>query len=115
MRSHAQLITGARARMRSLYLNTYFIGLLLVSAATLAWSSAGLFTRLIPLDSWTMLLWRGVFGGIALVLVCAIKNGSFTVADYFNLGIAGWFFVFVSAIGMVFFITSLTLTTKLKQ
>jgi len=30
----------------------YGVGLALVSAATLAWSSAGYFTRLIPADAW---------------------------------------------------------------
>lgn len=37
-------------------MNSYVVGILLVTAATVAWSSAGLFTRLIQLDSWTTLL-----------------------------------------------------------
>jgi hypothetical protein len=42
----------------------YGIGLILVTASAIAWSTAGLFTRLIPLDSWIMLAWRGIFGAL---------------------------------------------------
>jgi drug/metabolite transporter (DMT)-like permease len=34
----------------------------LVVFATIAWSSGGLFTRLLPFDLWTIVAWRGVFG-----------------------------------------------------
>ena len=39
----------------------YRLGLILVTASAVAWSLAGLFTRAIPLDSWTILAWRGIF------------------------------------------------------
>lgn len=45
------------------------IGLLLVAAAALAWSSAGVFTRLITADLMTMLFWRGLFSGSAVFLL----------------------------------------------
>ena len=35
------------------------LGVALVTAAAVAWSLAGFFTRLIPLDAWTILFWRG--------------------------------------------------------
>ena len=38
-------------------------GILLITLSTVAFSSAGLFTRLIHLDAWTMLFWRGLFAG----------------------------------------------------
>ncbi len=40
-----------------------------MTVSALAWSTAGLFTRLIPLDSWTMLVWRGIFGAIGIAVV----------------------------------------------
>ena len=43
-------------------------GLTLVTAAAVAWSLAGFFTRLIPLDAWTILFWRGLFGGFFIGL-----------------------------------------------
>jgi drug/metabolite transporter (DMT)-like permease len=36
-------------------------GIALVSLATIAWASGGLFTRLLPFDLWTIVFWRGVF------------------------------------------------------
>ncbi len=36
----------------------YRLGLILVTASAIAWSTAGLFTRLIQLDSGMMLAWR---------------------------------------------------------
>ncbi len=47
-------------------------GTALVAGSAVAYSLAGYFTRLIPLDVMTLLFWRGVFGGLmitALVLV----------------------------------------------
>ena len=45
------------------------LGLWLVAAAALAWSSAGIFTRLIQADLMTMLFWRGIFSGSAVFLL----------------------------------------------
>ena len=42
------------------------LGLLLVTVSAIAWSLAGFFTRLIHLDSWTMIAWRGLFGGAGM-------------------------------------------------
>ncbi|MGH7044049.1 MAG: DMT family transporter [Acetobacteraceae bacterium] len=38
-------------------------GTLLVAASAVAYSTAGFYTRLIPLDAWTLLFWRGLFAG----------------------------------------------------
>ena len=45
--------------------------LLLIASAT-AYSTAGFFTRLIQVDAWTLLFWRGLFGGgfLAIIVVC---------------------------------------------
>ena len=92
-------------------MNSYFTGMLLVTAATLAWSSAGLFTRMIPLDSWTLLLWRGVFGAVALALISFSLERKKSVIEFLSLGRSGWIFAIVSAVGMVLFITALTHTS----
>jgi len=42
------------------------LGTALLTASAVAYSSAGFFTRLIPLDAWTLLFWRGLFGGTFL-------------------------------------------------
>ena len=92
-------------------MNSYIVGILLVTAATVAWSSAGLFTRLIQLDNWTTLLWRGVFGAIAIALISCRLERKKTIIEFFSLGPAGWLFAMVSAVGMVMFISALKHTT----
>lgn len=90
---------------------SYRLGLLLIMGATIAWSLAGLFTRLVTLDPWTMLAWRGVFGGLGMgVMTLAIRRGG-TIDDLRNLGWPGWGFALLSALGMVFYLTSLRTTT----
>lgn len=52
------------------------IGLLLVAAAALSWSSAGIFVRLIGADLFTMLFYRGLFsGGAVFLLFVWIERG----------------------------------------
>ncbi len=97
--------------MPGLQLTPYLLGLILVIAATVSWSTAGLFTRIIALDSWTLLLWRGLFGGVAIAVVVRMSSGGGLFYQCKSLGVAGWLFAFVSAIGMVFFISALTTTT----
>lgn len=95
----------------TLHIPAYFSGLLLVVSATVAWSTAGLFSRAIVLDNWTLLLWRGIFGGLAIALVITVTHRRNTLRQFLSLGIAGWIFVVVSAVGMVMFITALNYTT----
>jgi drug/metabolite transporter (DMT)-like permease len=87
------------------------LGLVLVALSALAWSLAGLFTRVIPLDSWTILAWRGIFAALGLALVVAIMERGRTLRVFLDMGAAGWSFVAVSGLGTVFFITSLKETT----
>jgi drug/metabolite transporter (DMT)-like permease len=89
----------------------YRLGLVLVTASAIAWSMAGFFTRLIPLDSWTMLAWRGIFGAIGIGAVILLLEGRRAWRGFGELGWPGWIFALVSALGMVLFITSLRHTT----
>jgi len=86
----------------------YRLGLALVTLSAIAWSTAGYFTRLIPLDAWTLLAWRGLFGalGIAIAVVVLEPRGS-----RLAMGGPGWLFAIVSAVAMTLFITSLKETT----
>ena len=87
------------------------IGFAWVTASALAWSTAGLFTRLIPADSWTMLAWRGILGALGLALVLAVMPRAGSWRALRNLGPLGWFFVLQSSAGMIFFLTALRATT----
>jgi drug/metabolite transporter (DMT)-like permease len=89
----------------------YRLGLLLVTASAVAWSTAGFFTRLIHLDSWTMLVWRGLFGGSGILLFIILRERGGTLQSFLRMGWAGWSFTLISVIGMLCFITSLGFTT----
>lgn len=91
---------------------SYRLGLVLITVSAVAWSTAGLFTRLLPtLDAWTILAWRGLFGTLAmLIVILAVERGR-AWASFRNMGSSGWVFTLVSGVGMVFFITSLRHTT----
>ena len=54
------------------------LGLLLVAGSAVSYSTAGFFTRLITLDAWTMLFWRGMFAGafIAGIVVVQERRGA---------------------------------------
>lgn len=87
------------------------IGLGLVFASALAWSTAGLFTRMIPLDTATILVWRGLFGALGLLALGLTLDGKKGLTDYARLGLGGWGYAVISALGMLCFIGSLRLTT----
>lgn len=90
---------------------SYHLGLVLITCSAIAWSTAGLFTRLIPLDVWTMLIWRGLFGALGLLILIIASNGRAGLSGFARLGWPGWAFAGISAIGMLCFITALRLTT----
>jgi drug/metabolite transporter (DMT)-like permease len=89
----------------------YHLGLVLVTASALAWSSAGYFTRLVPLDNWTLLFWRGVFAALGMLVFILVLQGKAGLRSFAALGVPGWLYAIVSGLGMIFFITALTLTT----
>lgn len=88
-----------------------YLGWILVSLSAVAWSTAGFFTRLIHEDMWTMLFWRGVFGGLAFLAMTAVHHRGKVLEAYGNLGSAGLLLAVISGVGMVTFIGSLMLTT----
>jgi hypothetical protein len=49
-------------------------GILLIALSAIAYSSAGFFTRVIHLDAWTMLFWRGLFAGLMIPCVIVVKD-----------------------------------------
>lgn len=89
----------------------YRLGLVLVTASAVAWSTAGFFTRLIPLDTWTLLFWRGIFGAMGIGVFMAVQPAKTGWAGFFRLDWAGWVFVALSTVGMLCFIASLKLTS----
>jgi len=89
----------------------YRLGVLLVTVSAVAWSTAGFFTRLIPLDAWTILFWRGIFGGLFIAGYIVWQHRRETVRVYLSMGWPGWLFTLCSTVGMTAFIPALKLTT----
>jgi len=87
------------------------LGFALVSASALAWSLGGFFTRIIHVDAWTMLAWRGLFGALGLVVFMAVQRDKHLWRNLRDMGWLGWFFVVQSAAGMICFLTALTHTS----
>lgn len=79
--------------------------------ATLAWSTSGLFARAIPLDTPTVILWRGLAGAAGLLVVLWWLQGREGFRDFGRLGVAGWAYALCSGLGMLFFVGSLKATS----
>src|SRR5450631_497453 len=86
-------------------------GIALVVAAAVAWSTAPFFTRLLPFDSWTILFWRGLFGGGLIAVVLVVTQGRAGLRDLTRMGSSGWLVASLSTLGMVCFIPALQLTS----
>jgi drug/metabolite transporter (DMT)-like permease len=86
------------------------VGVLLLILSAICWSTAGLFTRLIALDPWTILFWRGLFGAV-LTGACALwvsRNDPGMVA---RLRWRHWPILLWMTLGTLAFIPALALTS----
>ncbi len=86
-------------------------GTLLVFGSAVAYSSAGFFTRLIVLDPWTMLFWRGVFAGGFIAMVVVIQNGWAAWAALRRAGLPGLAAAGCSAVATILFINAFRRTS----
>jgi drug/metabolite transporter (DMT)-like permease len=86
-------------------------GAALVIAAATAWSTAAFFTRLLHFDSWTILFWRGLFGGGSITAFLVLTEGWAGIRSLIGMKGNGWLVACLSALGMVTFIPALQLTS----
>lgn len=87
------------------------LGIALVATAAVAWSTAPLFVRLLPFDSFTILFWRGVFAGSGIMAFLLLTQGRSALADLATLNRGGLLFAVLSAAGMLLYIPSLQMTS----
>ena len=85
----------------------YQLGLLYVTISAIAWSLAGYFTRLIPLDSFTLLAWRGIFGAACLLIVIVLFRRRNWWREFTGIGRPELAYIALTVAGMIMFITSL--------
>src|SRR4029078_7876605 len=86
------------------------LGITLVVAAAIAWSTAPFFTRLLPYDSWTILFWRGLFGAGMIVILMLLLQGLAGLRDLTRMDKNGWLVASFSTLAMIAFIPALQLT-----
>jgi drug/metabolite transporter (DMT)-like permease len=87
------------------------MGIALVVAAAVAWSTAPLFVCLLALDSWTIVFWRGLFGAGFTAAILVLTQGRTGLRDLIGMGRSGWLVASLSTLGMVSFIPALQLTS----
>lgn len=86
-------------------------GVLLVTASAVAFSTAGLFTGLVRADAWTILVWRGLFGGLFIGGFVLQQHGRATLAAIRAMGRPGLLAGACSTAGTFCFIHALRLTS----
>lgn len=87
----------------------YTVGVLLLVAAAVTYSTAGIFTKGVVAGAWAVIFWRGLFAA-AFTTVWTISRGSFRY-NFFSMGYSGWSVGFVGALGTAAFIPAFKLTS----
>jgi drug/metabolite transporter (DMT)-like permease len=86
-------------------------GPLLIAASAIAFSTAGLFTGFIHLDVWTILFWRGLFGGSFIGLYIVWRHRAATFAVFRSIGWPGLLAGACSTVATICFVHALRRTT----
>ncbi len=91
-------------------MNRIWLGTLLLVASATAYSTAGFFTRLIQVDAWTLLFWRGLFGGSFLAAVVVFQERGRLWRSILAMGWEGAVVAVCSAVATVCFLNAMRLT-----
>ncbi len=86
-------------------------GVVLIILSAIAFSSAGFFTRLIHLDVWTMLFWRGLFAGLMILCVIAMQERNRTIAAIRAIGRPGFAAALCSTAATILYLNALRRTS----
>ncbi|HET6161090.1 MAG TPA: DMT family transporter [Dongiaceae bacterium] len=87
------------------------IGITLVLASAVAWSTSGFFARVVPVDIWLVLFWRSLFGALSIIVLAMIERKRFAFDWRRAFTPAGIAMMVLNATGMLSFIYSLQNTT----
>ena len=87
----------------------YAIGIMLLVAAAVTYSTAGIFTKGVVAGAWAVIFWRGLFAA-AFTTGWTISQGTFR-NNFFGMGYSGRAVGIVGAIGTAAFIPAFKLTS----
>ena len=87
------------------------VGVGLVAAGAVCWSTTGLFVRLAGLDPWTISFWRSLFGAAALGLYLAVARPGASAAAFRSTAWSGAVVVALAAISVLASVAAFSLTT----
>ena len=82
------------------------LGRFLVALSAVAYSMAGIFTKGVEADVWTVLLWRGLLAAGFMSAYLAWRRGPAGLGDWKRLGWAGWSAATVGSVATVCFIAA---------
>src|SRR5260370_9525557 len=91
--------------------NQSWQGVTLVVLSAFAFSTAGFFPRLIDTYVWTMLFWRGLFGGLFIAGYIVWREGTGSVLAFHRIGRAGLVAAACSTAATICFVNALRETT----
>lgn len=86
------------------------LGVLLVAASAAVFSFAGVLTKIIAADAWTIACWRGLFGALIIALYVISRGGGRSFRQLFALGWRGWALATVGSLASLAFIAAFKLT-----
>jgi drug/metabolite transporter (DMT)-like permease len=89
----------------------HWLGIGLTTASTVAYSTAGFFTRLVHLDPWTILFWRGAFAGLFIACFIAWRYRRDTWAAVRAIGLPGLAIASFSTLATILFINAFRRTS----
>ena len=87
------------------------IGMALVLSSAVAWSTAGFFARMVPVDIWIVVFWRGIFGALSIAALAMIERRRFGFDFKRAFTLAGSALIAISATGKIAFLYALQNTT----
>jgi len=80
------------------------VGVIMVICSALAFSLAGVLTKLISTDAWTISCWRGLIGGVLITCYVAWLRRRNRSSRVFRLGWRGWLLATVGSVSSLAFI-----------
>ncbi|NHN87167.1 DMT family transporter [Acetobacter conturbans] len=92
-------------------LDRHLYGVLLIAAATVMWSTAGLFVRALDMDTWSLVAWRSLFAAVSLTGTAVLLRGRTLLRFSRSIGPGGLASIPAMVAAMFSYIAALNMTS----